>query len=482
MRARHYPTDRAGGAGSVGRVRRLTVVLALAALLAWPALGAAHAVQRSAEPAPGEAVARMPAAVRVALGAPVEEAFLSLRVRGPDGALASGPPARDPNDPQALLAPLTDRTVGVYRVEWRAFSQDGHPSRGSYAFSLGAGPVPTGTAVDETIPDDGPLAVSARLLALVGPLGLLGLVVVRFGVIGPAWRTGGRRPPGTRRSAGFSERAGSALETAAVRWWGSWGALAGTWALGLALLPAALLRAIGAREDGLDTLVLHTRWGVAWMVEVAALLVTVAAGALMARSPAARRPAPPAGWSLALGAPPAIALLAAAWAGHASSGSDRVVSVALDTFHSWATAAWLGGLVALAALVPAAARRLESEDRVRLGAGVVVRFSTLAVGAVGLLVVTGVYRALAELSSLSDLVDTGYGRALLVKLAIFAVMLLGGAYNRFVVHPRLERAAIGLEPSDRGAMAALRTSVAAELALAAAVMVAVAVLVSLPPP
>ena len=118
----------------------------------------------------------------------------------------------------------------------------------------------------------------------------------------------------------------------------------------------------------------------------------------------------------------------------------------------------------------------------RLGAGVVVRFSALALTAVAVLVVTGVYRALAELGSVGDVADTAYGRALLVKLGLFAVLLCGGAYNRLVAHPRLERAALGLDPDDRGAAAALRVSVTAELVLAAALMVSVAVLVSLPPP
>ena len=95
---------------------------------------------------------------------------------------------------------------------------------------------------------------------------------------------------------------------------------------------------------------------------------------------------------------------------------------------------------------------------------------------------TGVYRALAELGSVGDVADSAYGRALLVKLGLFAVLLAGGAYNRLVAHPRLERAALGLDPGDRGAAAALRVSVRAELALAAALMVSVAVLVSLPPP
>jgi putative copper export protein len=101
---------------------------------------------------------------------------------------------------------------------------------------------------------------------------------------------------------------------------------------------------------------------------------------------------------------------------------------------------------------------------------------------VAVLVVTGVYRALGELSGPGDLVSTTYGRVLLVKLVLFGVMLAVGAYNRLVLHPRLERAALGLAAGDRGAGAALRVSLRAELALAAAVLLSVAVLVAFPPP
>ena len=47
-------------------------------------------------------------------------------------------------------------------------------------------------------------------------------------------------------------------------------------------------------------------------------------------------------------------------------------------------------------LVSPAVGRLADGDRVRLAAAVVVRFSALALTAVAVLVVTGVYRALAE--------------------------------------------------------------------------------------
>lgn len=279
------------------------------------------------------------------------------------------------------------------------------------------------------------------------------------------------------------EAAGAAaLRAAAGTWWRGWWALTGAWAGGLVLLAVAVPAALDEGAGAFGTLDSETRWGAAWVVQAAALAVAAVAARVLHRGRGARDPAPGAGWALALGLPPAAALVAVSWAGHASSGTDRSLGIAIDAAHNAATGAWLGGLLALATLLAPAARRLAGPARVRLMAGAVVRFSSLAVGSVAVLVVTGVYRALAELRTLDDLVDTGYGRALTVKLGVFAVMLGVGGWNRLVLHPRLERAALGLEPGDRGAADALRRSVRAELVLAAGVMVAVGILVSLPPP
>ena len=431
-------------------------LLLLAGLAAPPgALG--HAELRSTEVTDS--------AVRLVLSAPVEEAFLRLEAAGPGGRVVSGPARRDPRDPRAVVAPLLRRGAVPVTVEWRVLSQDGHPS----------GHGPRGPTAD-----DGPLPVAARLLLLIAPVGLLGLVVLAAGVVEPAVRAGGVAPPARPPDDAerLRRRAQAALAGRARPWWAAWWALIAAGAIGLVLLPAALLRALGEGAGGLGTLLLDTRAGTAWWVQAAALVAAALAGAALGRrgAPAGLGPA------LVLGLPAAVALAAISWAGHASSGGDRTANIVIDLLHNLATAAWLGGLLGLAVLALPAVRALPSDDRVRLGAGVVVRFSALALTAVAVLVVTGVYRALAELGSVAEIADTAYGRALLVKLGIFAVLLAGGAYNRLVAHPRLERAALGLDEDDRGAVAALRVSVAAELVLAGALMVSVAVLISLPPP
>lgn len=461
---------------------RLAGCLVAVAALAAPSAGLAHSELRSAEPPPGARLASVPASVRLVFSAPVEEAFLRLRVVADDGTVVSGPARRDPRDSRAIVAPGLRLSVqGPLRVEWRVLSQDGHPGGGAFVLGVGAEPSPV-TDDDVVRRDLGPLPVAARLLALAGPLGALGLLALAIGVVGPAVRAGGISVPGEppARSERFVAHARAALDRRGSGWWIAWWVMVGAQAVGLALAPAALLW--GLREDAgeLGRLLGDTRFGEGWWGQVVALLLLLVMSVVVRRRVAGRAP-PLDPRLLVLGLGPLVALWSISDSGHASTGADATLNVAIDLVHSVATAAWFGGLLGLAVLVIPALAGLADDDRVRLAAAVVVRFSALALTAVAVLVVTGVYRALAEVS-VGELATSAYGRALLVKLGLFAVLLVGGAYNRMIVHPRLERAALGLDPSDRGAAAALRMSVRAELVLAAALLVSVAVLVSLPPP
>ncbi len=461
---------------------RLAGLLAAFAALALPSTAAAHAELRTAEPPPGTELAGAPSSVRVVLSSPVQEAFLRLRVTSADGRVVSGPARRDPLDDRALIAPMTRAAVaGPLTVEWRVLSRDGHPTGGRFGLGVGV-PAPDVDGGGVVRDDHGPLPVLARLLALAGPLLALGLLALAVGVVGPALRAGGIRVPaeGAARADAFRAAAGAALDGRSRAWWTAlWAAVAAQF-VGLLLTPPALLWGLREGMGELGTLLGDTAFGAAWRVQVVGFALLLA-GALVVRLAVTRGALPLLPGFALLGIGPVVSLWAISHAGHAATGGDATLNVGIDVIHELATAAWLGGLVGLVVLAIPAAWALADDDRVRLAAAVVVRFSALALTAVALLVVTGVYRALAEVS-VGDLVDTGYGRALLVKLGLFVVLLAGGAYNRMVVHPRLERAALGLDPDDRGAAAALRVSVRAELAVAAALMVSVAVLVSLAPP
>jgi copper transport protein len=102
-----------------------------------------------------------------------------------------------------------------------------------------------------------------------------------------------------------------------------------------------------------------------------------------------------------------------------------------------------------------------------------VRFSRLAAAGLVVVVATGVARTLDELGGWQRLADSGYGRALLVKVVVFAALAGMGAGNRYLVIPALRAGQIPV--------ARLRGTVRGELGLAAVVLAVAALLSELPP-
>jgi putative copper export protein/methionine-rich copper-binding protein CopC len=451
-------------------VRARTWLAVICALLAIPASAAAHAEFASAGRTDG-------GTARLLFSAPIEAAFARAVATTPDGTEPSQA-RRDPDDDHALLVDVPETAIAL---GWRVLSRDGHVTSGVSPLA----PSSTVVVVRESARarGDGLAMIAGRSLLFAGVLGLIGMLAFRFAVVGPAWRSGGPRPPGAGDPEPWRRATDASIRTAMPAWWRVWWVLVGLAAAGLAVSLVAMVGLLDAGPGDVGTLLADTRWGVAWIVQVVGVLSAAClAAALLLRRDAALAPSPATGWGVAIGIPLAAAGVAISWSGHAASGTDASLGTAIDAVHLVGSGLWLGGLAALLAIVPLARRELDEPSALRLSAAVVVRFSSVAIACVGVLVVTGVYRALAELRSFSDLIDTGYGRALLVKLVIFAVLLIGGAYNRLVLHPRLERAALGLRIDDGGAADRLRISVAAEIAVATAVIVAVAVLVTLPPP
>jgi copper transport protein len=453
---------------------RLLGALCAAVLLVAP--GAAWGVQ-VIEPPPGSTVDAPVQSVRVVVGAPVEPGLARARVTAPDGSSASLVRVT-PADPEALVIPVPAGGRGTYRVAWWGLTTDGHPFAGTSSFAVGSASPAAVAVAPEGKDGAGWLAMLARFLVLVGVLGTAGMAACREWVVGGAWRSGGIAPPGADTADGVRGSAAAVADLPVRAWWITWWGLVAAWVVGLAIaLPVHAAATGGQWGDLLG----GSRWGSAW-AGLAVLAVAAAVAGMVARI-GEPRVGPPGPRMYAAAVPGVLGAVLLSWSGHAASGTDATLGVAIDVLHGWATAAWLGGLVMLLALGLPLLGRMAEGPRLALGAGIVVRFSSVAVAAVVLLVVTGVYRALAELPSLASLWTTSYGVALLVKLIVFAVMFVLAAWNRLVLHPRLERAALGLGSAAPGdGIGALRTSVRAEVALGAVVMLAVAVLVGLVPP
>jgi copper transport protein len=177
-----------------------------------------------------------------------------------------------------------------------------------------------------------------------------------------------------------------------------------------------------------------------------------------------------------------LAALAAlpALGGHASVQPPVWLLTPANVLHVIAMAAWLGGIAVLVLALRAATTRLESGDRTRLLAAVVARFSTLAGVAIAVLLASGIVQSVVEVRTVPNLVETAFGRTVLIKIVLFAAIVALGWINRRRVVPALKRAAQGGEaPGGVGHL--LRRTLRVELALGIAALAATGALAGYAP-
>ena len=115
------------------------------------------------------------------------------------------------------------------------------------------------------------------------------------------------------------------------------------------------------------------------------------------------------------------------------------IAIAADALHSIATALWAGGLMALCRIFFLAAKRWPQPASWL--AEIVNRFSRLALVSVALIIATGAYQSWIHVGGFETLVNTDYGKTLILKLAFFVLMLGLGALNFLSTKPLLKNLA-----------------------------------------
>lgn len=142
----------------------LVITMAIAEVPA----ASAHAVRTASDPADGATLNAGPARVSATFNEQLQTAFAAITVVGPDGNLwSSGDPEVQDAVVSVGLRPLGP--AGVYTVNHRVTSVDGHVVSGSWSFTLSvAGPGTPGPSVSAGAADTGlpvwPFLLGAGLL------------------------------------------------------------------------------------------------------------------------------------------------------------------------------------------------------------------------------------------------------------------------------------------------------------------------------
>lgn len=424
------------------RLRRAAVMcLALCAVALLGSLAGAPSAHAHAEligttPADGERLDAPPRQVVLEFTEQVRPVRDGIRLLDAAGVVVATP---EPGiDGSAVTVPLPELDAGGYVLSWRVVSRDTHPVSGAFSFGVRADPVDAaGVAPESTV------AGGSAVMSVLRWLGFAGLALLLGGTafLLLCWPAG-RRVPAARRVV-----------------WTGWAVVA---LAAVAAIPthAAHVAGTGISDALIPTSLADTLTSQFGVLHLARLGLLAAAVPLLLRR--ALRPDEPPRWPLAaLGGVLAGGVAATfAGTGHSASGIWPAVALVSDTVHLSAVSLWVGGLVFLAVY----ALRLRHVDG--LGGGL-VRFSRLATAVVATLVVTGAFQAWRTVGSLDALGASSYGRLLLVKIALVAVVFAIGGLSLL--------AARGERPTR------LRRTVPLEAGVAAVILAVTAILVITPP-
>jgi copper resistance protein D len=178
-----------------------------------------------------------------------------------------------------------------------------------------------------------------------------------------------------------------------------------------------------------------------------------------------------------------IELISLAWAGHAAAtpGLFGVVHLFADALHLLTSAFWPGALAPLAAFL-LLLRNSSQVEAIGLAVPVVRRFSASSLIAVGSIALTGLSNSVFVVGSFRTLATSLYGQILISKLILFGTMIGFGAWNLFLLKPRIAVDLPTVSLAQKSAVRLLLRNVVWEIGLGTLVIFIVGLLGITTPP
>lgn len=372
-------------------IRGVTLAAVLLAGLFAPAGAYAHAQLEWSSPERGAVLQRAPATVTFEFSEPVEGNFGAVRVYDARGNRVDRGASFHPGNTGDKLAARVRAGLGngSYTAIYRVVSADSHVVSGGSVFSVGrAGAV--GRTVNELLADQRAGKVTSTAFTIARAVQYAAIGVAAGALMALLWLFPGE-----------AGRGGRLMRVAIVA-----GALSAVAMLGLEAAQASGESLWSASTPATLGDVIGTRFGVVWTIGLGAWLGIGLIAAL-------RRT-----WLPAV-AGVAYLVAAPALSGHAAV-RDSVLLLPANVLHVAAMAIWLGGLLALLFVAP----------RGRRPDTAIASFSDVALRAVVVLLVSGVLQAVVQIREFDLLLDTAYGRAVLIKLGLLLALIWLGAVNR----------------------------------------------------
>lgn len=342
----------------------------------------------------------------------VELGFSSLKVFDSNGDQIDNKDTQYYEGEESLLVTTPPLQEGVYTVTSKVLSKvDGHLVPDAFVFAVG------NIKLDRTeqdlpasdlvfLPEAG-----ARFLGLVGQTMVLGAVVASLLI----W--------GTQNKLLIKEE----LEKLNSTYHGRFMSITG---IGLMLVLASNIIMLAIQTMRLESSVLdtiQTTFGATWLFRMIVSAILLGVWFWMDRKKYITKVghAPMLIFSLVL-------IGTTTMMGHGAA-SEQMPAIVLDYIHNLVAAVWIGGIIFFVFVLLPVFSRLDETKKEKMSLVMIPRFSIVFVIAVGVVVITGPTLMWFLESDVGTITESTYGKLIMAKIAIAAVMVGLGSFFQFRV-------------------------------------------------
>jgi copper transport protein len=315
----------------------------------------------------------------------------------------------DPKQPTILKGGLKKNLPdGIYRIEWKVVSNDGHPIEGVIPFQIGTAAVQDSLSFKNETKAYTPHLdlIVIRWLQYISNACYVGLFFFYLIVVPKELL----QKDSTEKSLGKFMWIGLILLAFSI----------------LLSLPLQATMVLGSSWsevfsfDALGQVLSYTVFGKTWLIQMALLFTLILTTHFLSMADSTKRLISWICFWLGLGL-----LVTKAFTSHAVSQTNNLLTISMDFLHLLAASVWIGSLIGLVVLLPLS-KNVETKPYYLK---MVHRFSKWGIILVLLLAATGIFSGFQYIPTISSLFHTIYGRVLVSKVLLFFLMVTFAAFN-----------------------------------------------------
>jgi copper transport protein len=391
----------------------------------------AHAFTIKSDPSPSQSLPASPSKVDVFFSEPVDLRYSTVKVLDMSGKQVDNKDPRNINgDPASLSVTLPSGLKdGVYTVSTKVLSAtDGHVVDNAFVFAIGQAAVPLQQSSNTPSGSQSQLYIPnaiARFPAYVGQVLVVGAAFATLWL----WRPISKISWLKDTLASVRNRIDRSLIILMV--------------IGSVILVVSDFGIIYVQAKDLDTGIgeaIGTKFGSVWVMRTIESFILLAVSLeIYFRRAWRKKPGlitpPSKGEITSLFALGLTILATTTLIGHGAT-SGQLLPIAIDFVHNLAASLWIGGIIYLALIVAPKLRQATTlEENVKASALSILipRFSTIPVTILGVIVITGPFLLYFIESNLDLTLASLYGKWLIIKLTLAAIMIAIGGYNQRII-------------------------------------------------